>query len=259
MKNLILDEPVKGVARLTLSQPKHRNAINAAMWAALPDLLAELAERGDLRALIITGAGDHFAAGADISEFETLYSTAESATKMSSNIQKSCEALASFPRPTLAMIRGACIGGGCGVALSCDFRFADKTARFAVTPAKLGLVYPFGDIERLIEAVGISHAKDMLFSARMIDAKPAHKIGLIHRVYDAEDLDSKTFDYLAMITARSPESLRVMKTMISAYQKGQRGDTPETDALFRSGFTSKDFAEGYSAFLAKRPPDFSNG
>ena len=228
------------------------------MWAALPDLLADLAKRDDLRALIVTGAGDHFAAGADISEFESLYSTPESATKMSVNIQKACETLSNFPRPTLAMIRGACIGGGCGVALSCDFRFADKTARFAVTPAKLGLVYPFGDIERLIEAVGISHAKDMLFSARMIDAKPAHKMGLVHRVYDVEDLETKTIDYLDMITARSPESLRVMKTMIATYQKGQRGDAPETDTLFRSGFSSKDFAEGYSAFLAKRPPDFSN-
>lgn len=256
MKNLILDWPAPGIARLTLSQPARRNAINAAMWAAIPQILNELGQDKSLRALIVTGDGAHFAAGADISEFETLYATAESAAKISTDIQRAFDALAAVPVPTIAMIRGACVGGGCGLALCCDLRFADVTAKFAITPAKLGLVYPFGDIARLIDAVGVANASDILLSARIIQAKPAETIGLIHRVVDAEALDGEVMDYAAGLKALSPESLRVTKSMITAYRKGQRQDTPETQAQFAAGFSSKDFGEGFHAFLEKRKPDF---
>lgn len=257
MNQLILDTPEPGIARLTLSQPARRNALNAAMWAALPDVLAKLQDDKSLRALIVTGAGEHFAAGADISEFETLYATAESAAKISKDIQTAFDALAAVPLPTIAMIRGACVGGGCGLALCCDIRIADSTAKFAVTPAKLGLVYPFGDITRLIDAVGVANASDMLLSARTVKAKPAKKMGLVHRVVGVDALDDEVMNYAKAITALSPESLRVTKSMISAYRKGQRQDTPETDAQFAAGFTSKDFKKGYRAFLEKRRPDFS--
>jgi len=256
MNQLILDTPEPGIARLTLSQPARRNALNAAMWAALPDVLAKLQDDKSLRALIVTGAGEHFAAGADISEFETLYATAESAAKISKDIQTAFDALAAVPLPTIAMIRGACVGGGCGLALCCDIRIADSTAKFAITPAKLGLVYPFGDIARLIDAVGVANASDMLFSARTVKAKPAKKMGLVHRVVGVDALGDEVMDYAKAITALSPESLRVTKSMISAYRKGQRQDTPETDAQFAAGFASKDFKEGFRAFLEKRRPDF---
>jgi len=255
--NLLVERPVPGIARLVLSQPKRRNAINAAMWAAIPEVLAKLAKDETLRALIITGDGEHFAAGADISEFGTLYATAESAAKISADIQNAFEALADFPVPTIAMIRGACVGGGCGLALCCDLRFADSTSKFAITPAKLGLVYPFGDIARLIDAVGVANAKDILLSARIIKAKLAKKMGLIHRVSSVDELENDIMDYAEGLKTLSPESLRVTKSMISAYQKGQREDTPETDAQFLAGFSSKDFGEGFRAFLEKRKPDFS--
>jgi enoyl-CoA hydratase/carnithine racemase len=257
MDTLLIDRLEPGMARLTLSQPKRRNAINAAMWVALPDMLAELATDPTLRVLIVTGAGDHFAAGADISEFGTLYATPESAAKISASIQAAFEALANFPLPTIAQIRGACVGGGCGLALCCDLRFADATARFAITPAKLGLVYPFGDIARLIDAVGVANARDILLSARIIKAKPARRMGLIHRAVKVDELDAEVMDYARNLLNLSPESLRVTKSMINAYAAGQRGDTPETDAQFLAGFSSKDFGEGFRAFLEKRKPDFS--
>ena len=256
MKNLILDWPATGIARLTLSQPARRNALNAAMWEALPKLLKGLEQDDSLRALIVTGDGDHFAAGADISEFETLYATAESAAKISADIQRAFDALAAVPVPTIAMIRGACVGGGCGLSLCCDLRFADATAKFAITPAKLGLVYPFGDIARLIDAVGVANASDMLLSARVMKAEPARDIGLVHRVIGVDALEDEVMDYAANIKALSPESLRVTKSMITAYRKGQRQDTEETTAQFAAGFTSKDFGEGFKAFLEKRVPDF---
>lgn len=256
MENLKIDHPAKGIARLTLSQPKRRNAITAAMWAAIPGVLSELAEDGHIRTLIVTGDGDHFAAGADISEFETLYSTADSAARISADIQRAFDAVAAFPAPTIAMIRGACVGGGCGLALCCDIRFADSTAKFAITPAKLGLVYPFGDISRLIDAVGVANAKDILLSARIIKAKPAKKMGLVHATFGVDELEHSVMTYAEGLKALSPESLRVTKSMIAAYQNGQRGDTPETDAQFLAGFSSKDFGEGFRAFLEKRKPEF---
>jgi enoyl-CoA hydratase/carnithine racemase len=256
MTNLRLDWPTKNIARLTLSHPARRNALTAAMWSALPGLLKELEEHEHLRALIVTGDGEHFAAGADISEFETLYATPDSAAKISADIQRAFDALAAIPVPTIARIRGACSGGGCGLSLCCDLRFADSTAKFAITPAKLGLVYPFGDITRLIDAVGVANASEILLSARILKAKPAKKMGLIHHVTKVDELDREVMNCAERISGLSPESLRVTKSMITAYRRGQRVDTPETDAQFAAGFSSKDFGEGFRAFLEKRKPDF---
>lgn len=252
---LKIDFPADKIARLTLSQPARRNAINAAMWADIPARLKEL-EAANPRALIVKGDGDHFAAGADISEFETLYSTAESAAKISADIQTAFDALAAFPMPTIASIRGACVGGGCGLALCCDIRLADSTAKFAITPAKLGLVYPFSDIARLIDAVGVANANDILLSARIIKAKPARKMGLIHQTFSVDSLESEVMTYAEGLTNLSPESLRVTKAMIRAYQSGQRAESDDTRAQFLAGFSSDDFGEGFRAFLEKRQPEF---
>ncbi len=256
MKEFIIDILEPGIARLTLSQPARRNALNAEMWAALPRLLGEIQSDKNLRALIVTGSGDHFSAGADISEFETLYATPESAAKISADIQQGFDALAAVTVPTIAMIRGACVGGGCGIALCCDIRIADSTSKFAITPTKLGLVYPFGDIARLIDAVGVANANEILLSARVVNAKPAKKMGLIHHVVSVDTLEDEVMAYAKRISALSPESLRVTKSMISAYRNGQRKDTPETKAQFAAGFSSKDFGEGFRAFLEKRKPKF---
>ncbi|MEM9601168.1 MAG: enoyl-CoA hydratase/isomerase family protein, partial [Pseudomonadota bacterium] len=221
MDNLKTEIDANGIARLTLSQPARRNALTAAMWAAMPTVLAEI-EALSPRVLIVQGDGDHFAAGADISEFETLYATAESAAKISADIQAAFDTLAAFPIPTIALIRGACVGGGAGMALCCDIRLADSTAKFAITPAKLGLVYPFGDIARLIDAVGVANAKDILLSARLIKAKSARKMGLVHQVHSVDALDAEVMAYAKGLTRLSSESLRVTKSMIAAYQSGQR-------------------------------------
>ena len=243
------------IAQLTLSQPARRNALSAAMWRDLPRTLAAVRDAGP-RVLVVSGEGDHFASGADISEFEKLYGTAESAAAISADIQAAFEALAAMPMPTVARIRGACVGGGLGLALCCDVRIADTTSRFAITPAKLGLVYPFADIARLIDAVGVADARDVLLSARLIKAKGARRMGLVHRVVGVDALDAEVADYAGAVARLSPESLRVTKSMIDAYARGQRESTPDTDAQFLAGFTSADFGEGFRAFMDKRPPDF---
>lgn len=255
-ENLIFEHITPAIGRLTISQPKRRNAMNAAMWAALPDILGTIAEDNALKALIVTGAGDHFAAGADISEFKTLYATPDSAAKISADIGAAMNALADFPLPTLAMIRGACVGGGCGLALCCDIRFADNSAKFAITPAKLGLVYPFADVARLIETTGLANAKDILLSARLIKAKAAKRMGLINFRCKPDELETGVMDYASGLEGLSRQSNIVMKDMFKAYQTGQRGDTAQTKDWFLSGFSSDDFQEGYLAFLDKRRPKF---
>ncbi|MGJ8562997.1 MAG: enoyl-CoA hydratase/isomerase family protein [Alphaproteobacteria bacterium] len=246
----------KQIGRITLNQEAKRNALSAQMWADLENAIEVAATDENMKVLIVTGAGDHFAAGADISEFESLYATAATSASISARISGAMNALANFPKPTIAKIRGACVGGGCGIALACDIRMADETSKFAITPGKLGLVYPFSDIKRLIQAVGLSYAKDILFSARLVQAEEAISIGLINRLVDKCELDQVVKDYASSICATSGQSNLMTKQMFSAYEAGQYGETEATIQTFLSGFTSDDFKEGYNAFLEKRTPEF---
>lgn len=251
--NLKLTYPAPGIAQLTLSQPARRNALNAAMWAGIPFLLKDV----DARVLIITGESDHFASGADISEFGSLYATPEDSAEISAAIANAFHAIANFPAPTIAMIRGACVGGGAGIALACDLRFADTTARFAITPAKLGLVYPFDDILRLVSAVGISRAKDILYSARVLGSDEADRLGLYTRVVAPQDLENEVMDYAQGLTGLSAQSLRTTKAMFARIERGQTEDDDATRQMFLDGFSSDDFGEGFRAFMEKRKPDFN--
>ena len=244
------------IGELILSQPARRNALNAEMWAALPGMMKKAENAEGLKALIIRGDGDHFASGADISEFETLYATRETAKAISDYIAAGFKSIAEFPLPTIAMIRGACVGGGCGLALCCDFRFADHTAKFAITPAKLGLVYPFSDVQRLIETVGIPNAKDILMSARLIKAKRAEKMGLVNKLFKTDELEKSVLAYADNLTALSTQSAIITKKMFAAYQAGQSGENTQSMDWFLNGFVSDDFQEGYRAFLEKRKPNF---
>ncbi|OLF81630.1 enoyl-CoA hydratase [Maricaulis sp. W15] len=244
-------------AELVLNRPQRRNALNAAMWTALPDLLDEAAGDDTIKALVVRGAGGSFTAGADISEFDTVYATAEAAQTYTNAIARGLDALAHFPKPTLAVIRGACIGGGCGLALSCDLRFTASDGRFGITPAKLGLAYTLNDTKRLIDAVGVSTAKDLLYSARLIDATEALAMGLVNRCFEPDELDAEVGAYLEMMLSRSTGSARAIKRVIHLIRQGVDGDTDETRQLFLDAFQSDDFREGYNAFLGKRTPDFT--
>jgi len=244
------------IGQLVLSQPKRRNALNAAMWAGLPEVLGTAENTKGLRVLIVRGDGDHFASGADISEFETLYATEASAKKISDDIAAGFKVLAEFPYPVIGLIRGACVGGGCGLALCCDIRFADTTSKFAITPNKLGLVYPFSDVQRLIETIGMPNAKDILFSARLIQSNEALDMGLINRLLPVDDLEQSVLEYANNIAQLSTQSAQTTKKMFAAHSAGQRSETIESEAWFLAGFSSDDFQEGYKAFLAKRKPNF---
>lgn len=255
--NLHLNKLLDGIYELVISQPARRNALNAQMWADMPAVLKDAENKNDIKVLIVRGDGDHFASGADISEFGDLYATKETSKTISDAIAVGFKALAEFPLPTIALIRGACVGGGCGLALCCDIRFADDTSKFGITPAKLGLVYPFSDVQRLIETVGIPNAKDILFSARIVKAETAASMGLINQLYSADDLEGAVMTYARGLTGLSTQSAIITKKMFAAYQAGQSGENTQSMEWFLDGFVSDDFKEGYKAFLEKRKPNFS--
>lgn len=243
-------------ASLVLNKPKKRNALSEAMWRAIPALLDEAATAPEVRLLVVRGAGGAFAAGADISEFRAVYATPERAAEYSKAIAEALDGLAAFPKPSVAAIDGACVGGGCGLALACDLRFAAAGSKFGITPGKLGLAYPLNDTRRLIDAVGVSAAKDILYTGRLMQSEEALKLGLIDRLVERGRLDEEVDDFADHITKASPQSARVTKNIITRIAAGQMHDDEATRQLFLDAFQSADFEEGYRAFQDKRAPVF---
>lgn len=245
------------IATLELNAPERRNAMSAAMWAGLSEAAAAIAENDEVRVLLVRGAGGKaFCAGAHIGEFEALYATAQSARDYSAVIRAAQENLRNLAQPTIAVIEGACVGGGCGIALACDLRFSAADARFAITPARLGLVYSYADTAQLVEKIGPARAKDILFSGRMLDAQEALRIGLIDRVCAGEALAEEALAYAQTLAGVSQASIRTAKQMINRLSDLAGPGDPQMDALADAAFSSGDFREGYNAFLAKRPPSF---
>lgn len=249
-----LDLAVSGdVATLTLNRPARRNALNQAMWRGLPGLL-DRARSARVKVLVVTGAGGAFAAGADISEFEAVYATRASAAAYFAEIGAAMDALAAYEAPTIARIEGACVGGGLGLALCCDLRIASTGAKLGITPAKLGLMYPLSDTRRLVEAVGPSRAKDILYTGRILTAEEALGMGLVDSV--AADLDLAVAEKAAAIAAASQWSARATKRVIRRLLDGQTTDDADTEAWMLDAVEGEDFAEGRDAFLAKREAKF---
>jgi enoyl-CoA hydratase/carnithine racemase len=246
----------KHIAWIEFSNPKKRNALSLQMWKNLPQVIKKLKNDKNLRVLIVRGEGDSFSAGGDISEFKAVFATPNSSYDFSKSINKAFNALVHFPRPTIAMIKGGAVGGGCGLALACDIRIASENAYLAVTPAKLGIIYPFSEIKRLVATVGISKAKDMLFSARIIKADEAKKLSMLNHVFSTKELEMKTLEYAALLANNSPNSLMVIKEIISEIENGKIKASPTINKKINNAFDSEDFRKGYEAFLKKIKPIF---
>ena len=244
------------VARLTINQPARRNAMTEAMWEQLDMHLAGLRE-GPARALILSGSGEHFCAGADISELREQLATPARLRANSERIQVVQQALAALPIPSLAAIQGACVGGGVGLALCCDLRLATADARFALTPTRLGLHYSLSDTRRLAGVVGLAQARQMLLTADLIDAAEAHRWGLVSELHpDANALDAAALARARAWAQASPAALRQTKRVLAHLDGSQPRKEAELKAEFLAAFDGPDFREGANAFLEKRPPRF---
>ena len=239
------------VARLLIDRADKRNAFNQAMWEALPGLVAQAMADPAVRMLVLQSATPGmFCAGADIGE---LSANADNADWLGANqaaINRAQYELTRATKPTVALIDGDCVGGGCGLALACDLRVASARSRFGITPAKLGLVYPLHDTKLLIDLVGPANAKRILFTGQLIDAAEALRIGLVNEI--AENADT-LIDAMASVSSHSQ---RESKAMIRRILDGQVTDDDTTRALFAAAFRGSDFKEGVDAFLTKRKPDF---
>jgi len=232
------------VATVVIHHPEKRNAMTAAMWRSLPPLLDTLAADPDVRALVLTGAGGTFCAGADIS---TLRESPEEAQGLAVAAE---EALAAFPKPTLAAIRGHCVGGGAQLAAACDLRFAEEGALFGVTPAKLGIVYPASSTRRLVALVGPSAAKYLLFSGELIDGGRALRTGLVDEVLPEGELDKRVAEFTRILVSRSQLTQAAAKEFAD-------GLTDRDGHWVEQARGSGDTAEGVAAFLERRQPRFT--
>ncbi|MFD8718965.1 enoyl-CoA hydratase/isomerase family protein [Streptomyces sp. NPDC059629] len=240
-----LDHQVKdAVATVVISNPAKRNAMTAAMWRALPPLLDDLSADPTVRALVLTGEGGTFCAGADIS---TLQGSSADAQGLAVAAE---EALAAFPKPTLAAVRGHCVGGGSQLAAACDLRFAQEGALFGVTPARLGIVYPASSTRRLVRLVGPATTKYLLFSAELIDAERALRTGLVDEVLPEGDLDGRVAEFTATLVARSQLTQAAAKEFAN-------GRTDRDDHWTEQARGSGDTAEGVAAFLERRQARFT--
>lgn len=239
-------------AHLVIDRSEKRNAFNMAMWEALPELLAEAAASSDHRLLVLRAAEPGvFCAGADIKELLANKHDSDWRGANQKAINRVQHELATFILPTIAFVEGDCVGGGCGLSLACDLRVATKNARFGITPAKLGLVYPLHDVKLLTDLVGPGQAKRILYTGSLIDATEALRIGLVEQVSpDYEEL-------AASLLAASPHSIRETKKFVRRVLDGQADDDVETRGIFSKAFMLPDFTEGTTAFVEKRTPRFS--
>lgn len=244
-----------GIARLLIDRPARRNAMDQAMWEACPRLVDAAMADPAVRLLIVASATPGmFCAGADIGEFASHAQDAEWRQRNQAAIRSTQVTLARAPKPTLAAIAGDCIGGGCGIALACDLRIAVPAARFGITPAKLGLVYPLHDTALLVDLVGPGQAKRLLYTGELIPAAEAQRIGLVEIL--ADDLDAAVGDFAARLLAAAPSTQRATKAVVRRILDGVSDDDSASAGMFDTAFTGPDFAEGVAAFLAKRSPRF---
>ena len=250
-----------GAATVVIDNPAKRNAMTASMWSALPALLERLAADTVVRVLVLTGAGDTFCAGADISSLRAPAARGDASSPGDPDGTGSPgapqalavaaeEALAAFPRPTLAAVRGHCVGGGTQLAAACDLRFAEEGASFGVTPARLGIVYPASSTRRLVALAGPATTKHLLFSGELIDSARALRSGLVDEVLPTGGLDARVAAYVRTLTARS----RLTQAAAKEFAAGRRDREAYWAEQARS---SGDTAEGVAAFLERRTPRFT--
>ncbi|MFI9628451.1 enoyl-CoA hydratase/isomerase family protein [Streptomyces sp. NPDC052042] len=249
-----------GVATVVIDNPARRNAMTTSMWSALPPLLERLAADVSVRVMVLTGAGDTFCAGADITSLRAPSLRGPSSPGAPSPLDDppddprtlavvAEEAVAAFPRPTLAAIRGYCVGGGSQLAAACDLRFAEEGASFGVTPARLGIVYPASSTRRLVALTGPATAKHLLFSGELIDTARALRCGLVDEVLPAGGLDARVGAYTRTLAARS----RLTQAAAKEFADGRR----DRDAYWAERARhSGDAAEGVAAFLERRAARF---
>ena len=243
---------------ITFNNPERRNAVSMVMWEALADIVRDYENDKAIRVIVLKGAGDQaFVSGADISEFEEKRSSPATTRTYNQASGKANDELMRAGKPTIAMIRGYCIGGGVSVALSCDMRIAAEGAKFGVPAAKLGLGYEAKGVRKLMDVVGPAFAKEIFFTARQFTAQEAVAMGLVNRMVPDGQLETYVRDYAGTIAANAPLTVASIKTIVGEVTKDESTrDVALCQQVVDRCFNSEDYVEGRTAFMAKRKPIF---
>lgn len=247
-----------GVATVSIDRPDKRNALTQSMWDELTELMHAAAADPTLRTLVVRSATPGmFSSGADIGEYRSFAGDVEWGLASQARVARALGAIRALPVPTIAVIDGPCVGGGSGIALACDLRLASERATFAITPAKLGLVFPHEDTAALVELVGASTAKRILLTGFRFDAQWALARRFVDELHPVAELDAAVDALLAEFAAVAPTSVRAMKHIIGLVQQGVAAATPETDQLVEAALRGPDHREGVTAFLERRAAVFA--
>lgn len=248
------------IARITFNKPDKMNAMSLDMWQGLHDCLDGLANDEDVRVVVLRGAGDKaFVSGADISEFETQRSSESSVRAYNKTSEASNQALYDFPKPTIAEIKGYCIGGGLGLAIACDIRVCADDAKLGITAARLGLGYGYDGVQKLVSVAGPETAAQVLYSARLFPAEEAQRLSLVSQVVPRADLQDTVSQLANRIARNAPKTVRAAKAAIRAIERPNGPvSRADVDALVAACFASADYAEGRAAFAEKRQPIFQD-
>ncbi|HEV3330252.1 MAG TPA: enoyl-CoA hydratase [Bryobacteraceae bacterium] len=259
MENKILVSADGAIGTLTFNNPQRHNAVSFDMWQRATEVLEELAGDAKVRIVVLTGAGGKsFVSGADISKFESERASADAVATYNAATERFSQTLRDYPKPTIAMIRGYCIGGGLGIAVSCDLRIANEVSRFAIPAAKLGLGYGFENIRRLLDLVGPQFVNEILFTARQFDAEEARHMRLINRIVPDGEIEDYVRNIADTIAGNAPLTIRSVKATVRELLRDPEGrDAARCEALVKQCFESADYQEGRRAFLEKRKAVFS--
>jgi enoyl-CoA hydratase len=257
--NKILSSKDGLIGTLTFNNPERHNAVSLDMWRAAAAVLDDFARDPDLRVVVLTGAGGKaFVSGADISKFESERAGTEAVATYNAAVERFSQILTDCPKPTIAKIRGYCIGGGVGIVVCCDLRIANDAARFGVPAAKLGLGYGPSNIQRLMHLVGPQFVNEMLFTGRHVDASDALRMRLVNRVVPDGEIDVHVQQLAETIAGNAPLTIRAVKSIVRELLRDEKDrDLAACDDLVNRCFESADYQEGRRAFLEKRKPVFT--
>jgi enoyl-CoA hydratase/carnithine racemase len=247
-----------GIGYITFNNPEKHNAVSIEMWDALENILDGFRENQNIRVIVLNGAGGKsFVSGADISKFDKERSSKDAVLSYNKRTQKVYESLETFPKPTIAMINGYCIGGGLNVAVCCDIRICSEKSKFAMPAAKLSLGYPFSSIKRLFDVMGPGMAKHFMFTAEKISADEALSCGLVQKLVKEDDLELFVNNYASTISKNAPLTIKAMKQIgIEISKNSDDRDLLLCEQLASACFDSEDYKEGRKAFMEKRSANF---
>lgn len=255
----ILSHIEGAIGHLIFNNPERRNAVSLEMWQATEGVIDAYAADPAVRVVVLSGAGGKaFVSGADISKFESERSTREAVALYGATTARVSQKIQDLPKPVIAQIDGYCVGGGVSLAISCDLRICGESSKFSIPAAKLGVGYGFGGVQRLVQLVGPSFAKEIFFTARLFSADEARVMGLVNRVVPDAEVAGAVEKTAAAIAANAPLTVDSIKVIVGEALKGPaERDLERCTAMVEACFDSQDYVEGRRAFMEKRKPAFT--